>query len=180
MYTALSRRGALIPFKEAAPDTPPPPRPRRVMSEAAKRGRNSAVFTVVFLGGTLMAAAAGSAVSIVLLLILAGVSAVLGIRAALDAAAGGWTTAVTDPEELVRPWDPDSWYVRHAAAYYHRRYVVPRTDMDSDAREVWSRAIAAANTIGSAEVVRQRLVDSVQVAAAMPQRLWEIAEASPG
>jgi len=176
MYTALSRRGALIPFRDTAPDTPPPPRPRRVMSEAAKGVRNSAVFTVIFLAGTLMAAAAGSAVSIIVLLILAGASAVFGIRATLDAATGGWTTLVTDPEELVRPWDPDSWYVRHAAAYYHRRYVVPRTDMDSSAREIWRRAIAAANSIATAEVVRQRLVDSVEVATAMPQRLWEIAE----
>ena len=48
--------------------------------------------------------------------------------------------------------------------------------MDRDAGEVWSRAITAVNTIGTSEVVRLRLVDSVQVAAAMPQRLWEIAE----
>ena len=83
---------------------------------------------------------------------------------------------VTDPERLVRPHNSDSWYVRHATAYYHRRYVMPRTDMDRDAGEVWSRAITAVNTIGTSEVVRLRLVDSVQVAAAMPQRLWEIAE----
>ena len=175
-YTAAGRFARLIPFQQDAPAAPPPPRPPRVMSDAAKSVRNSVLLTLVFVGGTLLAVSVHSVVSAIVLLILMAVSAIVGIRAVFDALATSWTNVVTDPEQLVRPHDSDSWYVRHATAYYHRRYVVPRTDMDKDAREVWSRAIAAANTIGTSEVVKLRLVDSVQVAAAMPQRLWEIAE----
>ncbi len=175
LYTAATRRARLIPFRESAPAVPSPPRPPRVLSDAAKGVRNSAVFTLVFLGGTLMAAAAGSTVSIVFLLIMAVISVAFSARAVLRAVRVGWTTVVTDPEELVRPYDSDSWYARDCPAYYHRRYVLPRTDMDKGAREVWDRAITAANTIATSEVVRLGLVDSVQVAAAMPQRLWDIA-----
>jgi hypothetical protein len=175
-YTAAGRFARLIPFQQEAPAAPDPPRPPRVMSAAAKSVRNSVILTLVFVGGTLLAVSVGSVVSAVVLLILMAASAIVGIRALFDAFATSWTIVVTDPEQLVRPHDSDSWYVRHATAYYHRRYVVPRTDMDKDAREVWSRAIAAAHTIGASEVVKLRLVDSVQVAAAMPQRLWEIAE----
>jgi len=175
-YTAAGRFARPIPFRESAPAAPNPPRPPRVMSDAAKSVRNSVLLTLVFAGGTLLAVSAHSVVSAVVLLVLMAASAVVGIRAVFDAAAAGWTNVVTDPEQLVRPHNSDSWYVRHATAYYHRRYVMPRTDMDRDAGEVWSRAITAVNTIGTSEVVRLRLVDSVQVAAAMPQRLWEIAE----
>lgn len=175
-YTAAGRFARLIPFQQDAPAAPDPPRPPRVMSDAAKSVRNSVLLTLVFVGGTLLAVSVGSVVSAVVLLILTAAAAIIGIRAVFDAFATGWTNVVTDPERLVRPHDPESWYVRHVTAYYRRRYVVPRTDLDRDAREVWSRAIAAANTIRTSEVVKLRLVDSVQVAAAMPQRLWEIAE----
>lgn len=175
-YTATRRLVRPIPFAEAAPAAPNPPRPPRVMSDAAKGVRNAAVFTIVLLGGALMAVAAGSVVSVIVLLILAGAAAIAGLRGAFNAAGTGWTRVVTDPEQLVRLYDSDSWYLRHATAYYHRRYVVPRTDMDKEARQVWGRAVVAVNTISASEVVKLKLVDSVQVSAAMPQRLWDVAE----
>jgi hypothetical protein len=41
---------------------------------------------------------------------------------------------------------------------------------------VWDRAVTAAKAILGSEVVKLELVDPVQVTAAMPQVLWEIAE----
>jgi hypothetical protein len=58
----------------------------------------------------------------------------------------------------------------------HRRYVRPGVDIDAEFRAVWDRAAAAGTRVCAADVVRQRLVDSMQVEAALPQRLWEIAE----
>lgn len=175
-YTAARRLVRPIPFGEAAPAAPDPPRPPRVMSDAAKGVRNAAVCTVVFLSGTLVAAAAGSVVSVMALLVVATTAAIVALRRAFDTVGTGWTRVVTDPAQLVRLYDSDSWYLRHAPAYYHRRYVVPRTDMDKEARRIWGRAVAAANTISASEVVKLELVDSVQVSAAMPQRLWDVAE----
>lgn len=62
------------------------------------------------------------------------------------------------------------------AARFHRRYVVPGTDLDTDSNRVWRRAVNAANQIGASGVVREQLIDSVPVVAVMPYRLWEIAE----
>lgn len=63
-----------------------------------------------------------------------------------------------------------------AAARFHRRYVVPRTDLDPESTQVWNRAITASDQIGASDVVRQQLIDSVPVVAVLPYRLWEIAE----
>ena len=58
----------------------------------------------------------------------------------------------------------------------HRRYVRPAADIDAEYRGMWDRAAAAGKRIKAADVVEQQLVDSVQVEAVLPQRLWEIAE----
>lgn len=63
-----------------------------------------------------------------------------------------------------------------AAARFHRRYVVPSTDLDPESTRVWNRAITAADQISASGVVRQQLIDSVPVVAVMPYRLWDIAE----
>jgi hypothetical protein len=59
---------------------------------------------------------------------------------------------------------------------YHRRYVVPSVDMDPEARQVWSRAARAADTITESEVVKEQRVDSVRVSVVLPDWLWDIAE----
>jgi hypothetical protein len=58
----------------------------------------------------------------------------------------------------------------------HRRYVRPRTDIDAAFLPLWNRAAAAAEQIAAAEVVVADRVDSAQVTALLPHRLWEIAE----
>lgn len=58
----------------------------------------------------------------------------------------------------------------------HRRYVLPATDMDEADRPLWNRAVDAANRISTSEVVVNELIDSVEVATVLPQRLWDIAE----
>jgi hypothetical protein len=62
------------------------------------------------------------------------------------------------------------------AIVWHGRYVVPAADIDEESWPLWERATAGEERVKSATVVRQDLVDSVQVAALLPQRLWEIAE----
>lgn len=58
----------------------------------------------------------------------------------------------------------------------HRRYVRPAADIDPAYRGMWDRAAAAGKRITAADVVKQQLVDSVQVEAMLPLRLWEIAD----
>jgi hypothetical protein len=65
---------------------------------------------------------------------------------------------------------------RHPAIAWHGRYVVPVADLDAESWPLWERAAAGQQRITGATVVRDDLVDSVQVAAVLPQRLWEIAE----
>lgn len=62
----------------------------------------------------------------------------------------------------------------------HRRYVRPSVDIDAEYRGMWDRAAAAGKRIQAADVVKQQLVDSVQVEAVLPQRLWEIADRLAG
>ena len=59
---------------------------------------------------------------------------------------------------------------------YHRRYVVPRTDLDLEARRVWSRVMNAVSRIARSTVIEQQLIDSVRVSAVLPYHLWDIAE----
>jgi hypothetical protein len=169
----VPRSGRLIPFRQPAPPAPHPP---RVMSDTARKVLNSAIFTVIMLGAALIAATAGSVPFVVVFLILTVIPTVACARAVVDASDTGWTMLVTEPTATMRFSDPGNWYARHAAAYYHRRYVLPRTDIADADRPVWARAIVAANAIGESEVVRQRRIDSAQVAVALPQRLWQIAE----
>jgi hypothetical protein len=171
-YSNVLPYGRLIPFGRPAPVLRPP----RVMSRSARRARNSAICTVIVLAGALMAAASGSLPFVIVFLFVTAVTTITFARAAFDASQAGWTAVVTEPEGTGKADDAENWYVRHAPAYYHRRYVVPRTDIDNQDVPVWVRAIAAANGIRESELVRQRLIDSARVALAVPELLWEIAE----
>jgi hypothetical protein len=62
------------------------------------------------------------------------------------------------------------------AVAYHRRYVVPELDLHGEEMAHWRRASQAARTIGASEAVRLGLIDTVEVAAVLPYRLWEVAE----
>jgi hypothetical protein len=62
------------------------------------------------------------------------------------------------------------------AGYYHRRYVVPETDLDRKAVSLWSRVGRAAGRIRSSEVVEQQRIDSVRLSKVLPYRIWDIAE----
>ena len=63
-----------------------------------------------------------------------------------------------------------------AATLYRRRYVVPVLDLHGDALDQWRRAARAARSIEASEAVRLGLVEAAEIAAALPYRLWEIAE----
>jgi hypothetical protein len=131
---------------------------------------------VVFLGGALIAAVAGSPLFVVVLLILTAITTAACVRTVFDANDAGWTTLVTELDYAVLTYDPGNWFARHAAAYYHRHYIVPDTDMDKEAASVWNEAATAANKVRESEVVRQGIIDSPQVAMALPQQSWDIAE----
>lgn len=170
-----SRRGALIPYRETAPEAPPPPKAPWVTSPEAKRTWIAAVAIVVLFGGTLVAAAADSVIGMIVMLVLTGTATVYGVRNGWGAREVGWTSPVLDPQAILAS-DYDRWYERQGTAYYHRRYIVPATDIDPEHRPEWARAIAAAIEIRESYVVKSRLVDFEQVTAALPQRLWDVAE----
>ena len=155
--------GQLIPFRNSPPRMPPRPTPAV--------GRNAwtwGAFALAFLIGTLLAAVAGSIGLVVTLLAATAIATVGGVRSLFAGSSEG------------QAWDQEQWKIRYAAACWHRRYVVPPTDLDDEARPTWARAVAAANEIRESNVVQRQIVDSVQVAMVLPDRLWEIAEGFAG
>ena len=151
--------GQLIPFRQSAPRVPPRPAPT-----AARAARIWGACALAFLIGTLIAAAAGSVGFVVVLLIATAIATAGGVRSLFDATKASEARALAE------------WNAYYAGEYWHGQYVVPATDLDREARPAWERAVTAANAIRKSEVVRRHIVDSVQVAAVLPQRLWEIAE----
>jgi hypothetical protein len=57
----------------------------------------------------------------------------------------------------------------------HRRYVVPERDVHPAWQGVWAQAVGAARQIQESEVVRRRLIDTVEISVVLPHHLWEIA-----
>jgi hypothetical protein len=155
---SLATGGQLIPFGQSPPAPPPP------TLTATRKALTRGAFALAFLIGTLIAAAVGSIGFVVILLIATAIATVGSVRTSFDASSAS------------RAWAWEQWNIRHAAVHWHRRYVVPRTDLDDEAQPIWARAVAAANEISESYVVQQDVVDSVQVAKALPQRLWEIVE----
>lgn len=160
---APSAGGQLIPFGQSSPQVPQRPKPT-----AARAARAWGACALACLIGTLIAAVADSVGFIVVLLIATAIATTGSVRSMFDATKASETRAQA------------RWNARYAGEYWHRRYVVPQTDLDREAKPVWERAVAAANEIRGAYVVQQHIVDSVQVAAVLPQRLWEIAEGFAG
>jgi hypothetical protein len=154
-----SAGGRLIPFRESPPRVPPRPAPT-----AARNAKRWGACAAACLIATLLAALAGSIGFVVILLIGTAIATAGGVRSLFDASSAS------------REWAQTQWVTRYAAAAQHRRYVVPPTDLDDEARPVWARAVAAANEVNESYVVERHIVDSVQVATALPQRLWEIVE----
>jgi hypothetical protein len=72
--------------------------------------------------------------------------------------------------------DLTGYHVMYAGRIFHRWYVRPRVDFDEDALTAWLRAVGAANRIYRAESMRDRVVDTDQVEAEVPELLWKIAE----
>src|SRR5262249_54518403 len=58
---------------------------------------------------------------------------------------------------------------------YHRRYVVPRRDLDAESRAYWARAVAARNQVCQSAVIADQAVDSAQLQLLLPVHLWDIA-----
>jgi len=151
--------GQLIPFWKSPPRVPPRPTPAT--------GRNAltwGAFALAFLVGTLLAAVVGSIGFVIIFLIATAIATAGSIRT--------WFAA----SNASQAWAREQWNMRYVGIFCHRRYVVPQTDLDDEARPIWARAVAAANKIRESYVVQRYIVDSVQVAVVLPDRLWEIAE----
>lgn len=161
-------------FRADIPKTAPPP-PRVASPDGLVAGW-SAFGTVVFFGAALIAAAAGSLPAVVVFLLMTAVTTAVCARKAVDARRSGWRTAVTDPKKALGNARVRQWYARHGGAYYHRQYVQPPEDFDRSDMGLWKRAFTAAAEIRDSEVVKRRYVDSAQVLAAVPQRVWDIAQ----
>jgi hypothetical protein len=156
----------LIPYRKAPPARKAPPEPGDLSATYAamwRRGLGSVACAIAagFAGswnlGALMAA-------LILLSVVLGTMWLAGLAKAL---------LIIERRALLR-----RWHIENIPSIFHRRYVVPRTDIAGEGTQAWRRAIAAANKISQSDVVNQRLVsvDPEQVATVMPHRLWEIAE----
>ena len=169
LAAAPSRR--LVRFGGQQPT--PVPRRRRgrgtVATPYASRAGKRTLAAAAFLAATI--ASWSEPVNIISIVTLIGflVSFFMTLSAIYDAAHRGWRQR--------RPsLDPDhpSWDGLHAVTTYHRRYVWPARDLDSESQRVWARAIGAANKIRESEAIK--LIDSVEITTVLPYRLWEIAE----
>lgn len=68
------------------------------------------------------------------------------------------------------------WQSKCQAIRWHRRYVVPDTDLDADAASTWARVAQATNTIRRSRAVREHTVDPVWATTVLPHLHWDIAE----
>jgi hypothetical protein len=128
--------------------TPPPPKPR-------ESGAGCVLLAGALLAGALSGLAAGNPVLAYWLIALSGLSMLCAFAGRED-------------ERRVR--------LANTPIIHHRRYVLPGSDIDVADRPLWNRAVDAANQITRSEVVTKELIDSVEVTAVLPHRLWEIAE----
>jgi len=180
----------LIPYRAPTPPLPAPPpavpsppgrNPAalvRVRSEDARMARGTAVVAGAFGIATLFAAVAGNPVGFLFLALTIAIGTVAAVFVSRAQKSGWWAEPVPAQRPYPVPRLPGGntgWRDRHAAVIYHRRYVVPRTDIDRQDWQVWTRATAAAARIARSEVARQGRIDLVYVAA-VPSRLWDIAE----
>lgn len=153
---------ALIRFRDPKPQVP---LPRRPLTGAQWLGIGGLVLGLV-------AALSGLFGNLTAFLVFA--------VCALGAGGSGWllTRGARHAVAAGGPGDGrlDGWYRAHAEKIFHRRYALPRADLDSEARLAWTRAITAANKIYRSDVLCAELIDSVQVRAAVPEQLWKIAE----
>jgi hypothetical protein len=160
------RRGlpvvALVRFRDPPPQVP---LPRRPLTAAQWLGIAATVLAVV-------AALSG----------LSGSPATLLVFGVMAIAVGGvgWVTAHRGKPALSASGHDDprlsGWHLAHAEKIFHRQYVLPRNDLDAEARLSWNRAVTAANRVYRSQVLRAGVIDSVQVRAVVPEQLWKIAE----
>lgn len=175
----------LVPFSAQPPSVVPAVRKRRspVGTPEGRRAAKTSVTFVVFFVATLTAwVLCAAAVSPItrevtaaagILLAVGLINRFVALAPALEAVRlAGWRENRALTADPAHP----AWEGMHAVTAHHRKYVSPVADMDADARAMWAWAVAAANALEESDVVRQGLVDSVQVTTVLPYHLWEIAE----
>jgi hypothetical protein len=153
---------ALVRFRDPRPQVP---LPRRPLTAAHWLGIIAAVFAILAAIGGLAGSTTALLVYGVIAIGVGGVGLVTAYRGRPALTASG-----ADDPRLA------GWYLAHAEKIFHRQYVLPRNDLDTEARLAWNRAVTAANRVYRSKVLRAEVIDSVQVRAAVPEQLWKIAE----
>jgi hypothetical protein len=116
---ASNIRSRLIPYQQSPPQTPPPP---KLVSR--RHALAWGALALSFLVEALLAALAGSVGWVVILLIVAGATTLHSVM------------NVFATTRKSRTWAQEQWDMRYADAFYHRQYIVPRTDLDDKARRI--------------------------------------------
>jgi hypothetical protein len=182
LAAAPTRR--LVPFAAEPPAVLPARRARRTSALTSQGQKATTVITsMAFFGISAIAAwitcvsttnpLTAEALGVVAIVMTVGFFSFMRATAVAMESAGqsGW-------RQLPPRADPahPKWPGRHAVTAYHRRYVTPILDMDAGARALWTRAARAASQVQRSEVVKNGLIDSVQVTTVLPYHLWDIAE----
>lgn len=95
---------------------------------------------------------------------------------ALGAILGTWGLIVGSGVASLLPRLMRYWGVTTLAIQFHGRYVLPASDFDPEASELWDRTVKASNIIEEARVVREGRTDTARLSAMLPRWRWEIAE----
>jgi hypothetical protein len=170
----------LVRFGAAAPEVVPAPRKRRdkvLTPQGRKAVITTATMAAFFIATitTFVIAVQTDTGGVAVLGILAAIGWINRFVATARAMDGVQRAGWRQRQPTANPDHPD-WDGLHAVTAYHRKYVLPGKDMDAAGRALWKRAVSAANELTKSEVVKQGLVDSVQVTTVLPYHLWDIAE----
>jgi hypothetical protein len=158
----------LFSFRDPRPEVPRPPRSQetaRLLTGAA------AVLVVASIVVGVLVGPAAFAVPFVL-----GLAAAALAVAASSAARRGEPAMAGGLIPLSPASDLTEYQVMYAARICHRQYVRPQPDLDLDTVATWQRAVDAANRIAGSQVVKEDLIDGVQVGVHLPEWLWHVAK----
>ena len=157
----------LFIFRDPRPEVPRPPR-------SQETARVLTGVSAGFVAGSIVVGVLIGSVAFAVLCVLGLTAAVLA-AAASSAAKRGEPAMAAGLIPLSPASDLTEYHVMYAARIFHRQYVRPQPDLDPDTVATWQRAVDAANRIVGSQVVKDDLIDGVQVGVHLPEWLWHVA-----